>query len=245
MDNSANNKVNKERRLGNLASYDPRTKLYLFVLLTLIMAVGWKWQVLIIGIAMALVIVAITEVDLYKALMLSIRAFVISLIISIIVAIFVSIKIGAFLLIKLLLLTLIAGFISQTMKQSDVLDGLAKGFGLNAQTAKRLSAVLTFVPHLEREKKRVKMAQRARGVDPDGGSFMSKLRKDIMLAIPNYKCTIIKSGRQMTAMEMRQYTSVKRRKCVHELKFTWVDEVILLIFIIALAGSILLMLVLK
>ncbi|MBR6403003.1 MAG: energy-coupling factor transporter transmembrane protein EcfT [Eubacterium sp.] len=245
MNDSTNSKVNKERRLGNLASYDPRTKLYLVVLLTLIMAVGWKWQVMIIGVAMSLVIVAITEVDFMKVLTMSIRAFIVSLIISIIVAIFVSIKVGVFLLIKLLLLTLIASFVAQTMKQSDVLDALAKGFGMNAQTAKRLSAVLTFVPHLEREKKRVKMAQRARGVDPDEGSFISKLRKDFMLAIPNYKCTFIKTGRQMKAMEMRQYTSVKRRKCVHELKFTWVDEVILLIFIIALAASILLMLVLK
>lgn len=234
-----------KRKLGSLKTYDPRTKLYLIVLLTAIIAVGWKWQVLVIGIAMAFALIAINEVDITAIIRSYLNVIAFAMIISAIVAVAVSVKIGAFTAIKLLLLITVAGGISKTMKQAEVLDALSQGFGFGAGASKRLSAVLTFLPHVGREKARVRMAQRARGVNPYEGSIISRFRKDLMLAIPNYKCTYIKTKRQLVAMEMHQYTSTKRRSRVHALKFMWIDELMLIIFIIMLLVSILLMIILK
>ena len=234
-----------KRKLGSLKSYDPRTKLYLIVLLTAIMAVGWKWQVMVIGVAMAFVLIAIIEVDITAILRSYLNIVAAAILVSAIVSFTVSIKIGAFTAIKLLLLIIVAGGISKTMKQAEVLDALSQGFGFGAGASKRLSAILTFLPHVEREKARVRMAQRARGVNPYEGNIISRFRKDLMLAIPNYKCTYIKTKRQLVAMEMHQYTSTKRRSRVQSLKFMWVDELMLILYIIMLLVSVLLMIVLK
>ena len=233
------------RKLASLKTYDPRTKMYLLLLLTAIMAVGWKWQVLVIGIAMAFVLIAIMDVDIIVVLRSYLNVVAVSLIISLIVLLLTNAKIGAFTAVKLLLLVTVGGGISKTMKQAEVLDGLSKGFGLSAGASKRISAILTFLPHVGREKARVRMAQRARGVNPNAGNIISKFRKDLILAIPNYKCTYIKTKRQLVAMEMHQYTSTKRRSRVHALKFTWVDELMLIIYVIMLLVSILLMILLK
>ena len=233
------------RRLASLKTYDPITKMYLFLLLTAIMAVGWKWQVLVIGVVMAFALIAIMDVDITFVLRSYLNVVAVAMIISLIVLLVTNVKIGAFTAVKLLLLVIVGGGISKTMKQAEVLDGLAKGFGLRAGASKKISAVLTFLPHVGREKARVKMAQRARGVNPNAGSFISKCRKDLILAIPNYKCTYLKTKRQLVAMEMHQYTSAKRRSRVHELKFTWVDELMLIIYVIMLLVSVLLMIVLK
>ena len=234
-----------KRKLGSLKSYDPRTKLYLIVLLTAIMAVGWKWQVMVIGVAMAFVLIAIIEVDITAILRSYLNIVATAILVSAIVSFTVSIKIGAFTAIKLLLLIIVAGGISKTMKQAEVLDALSQGFGFGAGASKRLSAILTFLPHVGREKARVRMAQRARGVNPYEGNIISRFRKDLMLAIPNYKCTYIKTKRQLVAMEMHQYTSTKRRSRVQSLKFMWVDELMLILYIIMLLVSVLLMIVLK
>lgn len=234
-----------KRKLGSLKSYDPRTKLYLIVLLTAIMAVGWKWQVMVIGVAMAFVLIAIIEVDITAILRSYLNIVAAAILVSAIVSFTVSIKIGAFTAIKLLLLIIVAGGISKTMKQAEVLDALSQGFGFGAGASKRLSAILTFLPHVGREKARVRMAQRARGVNPYEGNIISRFRKDLMLAIPNYKCTYIKTKRQLVAMEMHQYTSTKRRSRVQSLKFMWVDELMLILYIIMLLVSVLLMIVLK
>ena len=234
-----------KRKLGSLKSYDPRTKLYLIVLLTAIMAVGWKWQVMVIGVAMAFVLIAIIEVDITAILRSYLNIVASAILVSAIVSFTVSIKIGAFTAIKLLLLIIVAGGISKTMKQAEVLDALSQGFGFGAGASKRLSAILTFLPHVGREKARVRMAQRARGVNPYEGNIISRFRKDLMLAIPNYKCTYIKTKRQLVAMEMHQYTSTKRRSRVQSLKFMWVDELMLILYIIMLLVSVLLMIVLK
>lgn len=234
-----------KRKLGSLKSYDPRTKLYLIVLLTAIMAVGWKWQVMVIGVAMAFVLIASIEVDITAILRSYLNIVAAAILVSAIVSFTVSIKIGAFTAIKLLLLIIVAGGISKTMKQAEVLDALSQGFGFGAGASKRLSAILTFLPHVGREKARVRMAQRARGVNPYEGNIISRFRKDLMLAIPNYKCTYIKTKRQLVAMEMHQYTSTKRRSRVQSLKFMWVDELMLILYIIMLLVSVLLMIVLK
>ena len=107
-----------KRKLGSLKSYDPRTKLYLIVLLTAIMAVGWKWQVMVIGVAMAFVLIAIIEVDITAILRSYLNIVAAAILVSAIVSFTVSIKIGAFTAIKLLLLIIVAGGISKTMKQA-------------------------------------------------------------------------------------------------------------------------------
>ena len=71
--------------------------------------------------------------------------------------------------------------------------------------------ILDFIPKIYREKRRGRMAQRARGVDPFSGKIFEKLRKEMLLAIPDIKYAYARSKRQYEAMDKRQFiSSVKR-----------------------------------
>jgi energy-coupling factor transporter transmembrane protein EcfT len=113
--------------------------------------------------------------------------------------------------VKLEMFTVVSLLIVTSMKQSDILYGLTQGFRLRGGTARMLMLILDFIPKIYREKKRGRMAQRARGVDPFSGKIFEKLRKEMLLAIPDIKYAYARSKRQYEAMDKRQFiSSVKR-----------------------------------
>ena len=133
--------------------------------------------------------------------------------------------------------------IMKSMKQGEILDGLSEGFGLRAKTAKTMMLILDFLPKVFREKKRGRKAQRARGVDPDSGNIIDKIRGNLLLAIPNIKYALTRSERQSEAMKKRQYLSVLRRNSIYDMKLNWVDKVITFIFMLIMVGGTVLMII--
>jgi energy-coupling factor transporter transmembrane protein EcfT len=149
--------------------------------------------------------------DLQKVISNAKGQMIILLVIGIVCMIFLPIKIGFYIAVKLEMLTVVSLLIVTSMKQSDILYGLTQGFRLRGGTARMLMLILDFIPKIYREKKRGRMAQRARGVDPFSGKIFEKLRKEMLLAIPDIKYAYARSKRQYEAMDKRQFiSSVKR-----------------------------------
>lgn len=234
---------NNSRILRSLRTYDSRVKLYIMVLFVITNLVGWKWHSIIPAMALLFFIIYVSEIKLSELIGTSLNAVLISLIVSLILILTISLKIGILVLFKMLMITFAFISISHATRQTELLDALSTGFGLKAEASKMISAILSFLPHLKREKKRVRLAQKARGVDPDEGNMFVRFRKDLMLAIPNYKCNLLKTKRQLETMEMRQYTSVRRRKPLHTLKYTWVDDVVMILNVIIFLITVLLMII--
>ena len=233
---------NYSRKIGTLASYDPRTKIYILILYLLITCISWNNYSLMLNAAVALGIYALSEDTLASIFRVSKVFVALEVVTGLIFSIVISAKFGIILTVKLVFLTIIFVAVSRSIRQHELLEVFAKGFKMNAGTSKKLSIFFSFLPHYSREKKRVILAQKARGISPDEGSMLERFRKDSMLSAANLKNTYIKSTRQNDAFDMRQYTSVKRRKSISPLQFTWVDDIIILIMVLLLLVAVLMML---
>ena len=139
---------------------------------------------------------------------------------------------------KLVMITIVFNSVIRCIKQYELPDALYAGFKLRTDTVKNVFLILQFYPSLEKQKKRVRNALKARGVDPDDGNMLTRFRTEIALAIPNNKSTYTESKRKAVAMNVRDYTSVKRRRRVSEMKLSFVDELALIIEVVILLAAV-------
>lgn len=234
---------NNSRRLGQLKTYDSRTKLYILTGYLVITLISWKVIPLLISFAMMLLILFLSKVSFQKLAVSSLSAIAIELVIGLILELAVSVKWGLYATFKMLTFTLVFNAIVYTMDQAAVLDALGKGFHLNAVWSKRISIYLNFFPRLYKERQRAVKAQKARGIRGTDIGVRTIVHRQIILTIPNIKSTYIRSKRQSMAMETRGYTSVKRRNSISEMKYTWVDDLVLIVMIIMILAALLLMII--
>lgn len=231
-----------KRRLDDFRTYDPRTKLHILLAYFIMTLANWKLiPVLICVLAGALIMV--TTRPNYRVMLTSLAwTVIIELIIGVLCIIFLPTLIGVYIMLKLITFSIVYFNVIRSIKQGELLDGLAYGFGLRTKTARRIMRLLDFQVRYEKENRRVRKAQRARGVDPYGGSILQRFRKKVLLTVPNVQNTIVKQRRQRDAIEMKLYTSLKKRSPVNELKITWIDKTAMIFMIIILLVSIELML---
>ena len=234
----------KKRRLGIFKSYDPRTKLHILLMYLVLTLASWNIWSLLVSVVMSALLILLLWDGVQAVLGQAIELLSIELLIGIICIIFLPTATGLFITFKLLIFTIVYLLIMRSMKQGELLDGLAEGFGLRAKTAKTMMLMLDFLPKIYREKKRGRKAQRARGVDPDSGNIIDRFRENMLLAIPNIKYAYTRTLRQSESMKKRQYLSVIRRNSIYEMKLNWVDKVISLIFMAMIIGGIVLMIML-
>lgn len=230
------------RRIGALRTYDPRTKLHILLMYLIMCLVSWKIFPVLICALMGGILIYITRENLHKVASNAIGLLILELVIGVIVIVAAPVRIGLYFTLKLYLYTIVSLLIVSGMKQAELLDGLAEGFGLRAKTARMLMLILDYLPKLYREKKRGRLAQRARGVDPESGNILDQFRKEILLTIPNLKYAFARSKSQYEAMNKKQYVSVIKRNSVVEMKLTWVDKVAACGFMFLMLSSIVLML---
>lgn len=235
----------KKRKIGDFKSYDPRTKLHILLMYLVLTLVSWNIWSLLVSFVMSLLIIYLLRDVAGSVISPAVGLLSLELLIGIICIIFLPTTTGLFITLKLLLYTIVSLMIMKSMKQGEILDGLAEGFGLRAKTAKIMMLILDFLPKVFREKKRGRKAQRARGVDPDSGNIIDRIRENLLLAIPNIKYALTRSERQAEAMKKRQYLSVLRRNSIYEMKLNWVDKVISFIFMMLMVGGIVLMIIFK
>ena len=223
---------NNNRKLGSLKTYDPRIKLYILCMYLIMCILAWKLIPVIITILSGVIIVLLSGQKLKYLWDISVSAVLIELLVSLVFLFILKPLTLLYLILKVIMLTFVYNSVIRCFKQVELLDGLTTGFGLGAAMSRKIYTVLQFYPRLERQKKRVRNALKARGVDPDGGNILVRFKTEFMLSIPNNRNTYVESVNRETAMKMRDYTSTKRRKRVYEIKMNLVDEVVLIIGII-------------
>ena len=233
----------KGRRLGQLKTYDSRTKLYILTGYLVITLVTWKVIPLLISFVMMLLILFLSKVSFRKIALTSLSAIALELVIGLVLELLVSAKWGLYVTFKMLCFTMVFNAIVYTMDQAAVLDALSKGFGLDAKWSKRISIMLNFFPRLYKERQRAVKAQKARGISDVSVNVRTLIHRQVILTIPNLRSAYIRSKRQSMAMETRGYTSVKRRSPIVELKYTWVDDTVLIIMVIMILAAVLLMII--
>ena len=230
------------RRIGVLRTYDPRTKLHILLMYLIACLVSWKLFPVLICALMGGILIYIMRENFQKVVSNAFGLLALELVVGLIVIIVAPVKIGLYFTLKLYMYTLVSLLIVSGMKQAEMLDGLAEGFGLRAKTARMLMLILDYLPKLYREKKRGRLAQRARGVDTESGNMLEQFRKELLLTIPDLKYAFARSRSQYEAMNKKQYVSVIKRNRVVEMKLTWVDKVAACGFMFLMLASIILML---
>ena len=104
--------------------------------------------------------------------------------------------------------------------------------------AMMMTIALRFVPTLIEETDKIMSAQKARGVDLDGGKIMDRIRSVVPIIIPLFVSAVRRAGELATAMECRCYRGGVGRTKMRSLKFGPADIIALLISIYFLAAVI-------
>ena len=234
--------MKNSRSLGKLGTYDVRAKLYIVILFVINTVITWTWIGLLLNFLEALIIVALSGTKVMSYLNKIRITLVIELLISAVLFFVIPVKIAFFIMVKLLMLTCVYNSVMRTISQSKLLDGLTKGFGLTAKGSLTCYYLTGLILSADGERIRVRRAQRARGVDPKGGSFFARVKRDIVVTVPNFVRAFRRIKRNKQAINMRDYVKASRRKPVQALVFTWVDHVMLCVFVAFIVLSVLLIL---
>ncbi len=229
---------NNSRSIGALKTYDARTKLYILTAYLLMSFLGWKIIPIIIFLLSGIGIVFLSRIRINILWDMSKSAILIELVISLLCLTFLKPLMVVFIAVKLIMITLVYNSIMSCMKQVDVLDGLMIGFRLKIDATKRFYNILEYFPEVYSQKKRVRSALKARGVDPDSGNLIRRFVKETTLAVPNHRNAFVELSNRNRAMDMRSFTSARRRKRIYEMKLEVVDDIMLMLAVILIIGTV-------
>ncbi len=81
----------------------------------------------------------------------------------------------------------------------------------------------------------VRQAQKARGLDPDAGSVLERLRKSVPLLVPTFLATIRMTGQLAMSLESRGFGLHRRRTFLLESRAGWRDALVWLVLAAVLA----------
>ena len=101
-----------------------------------------------------------------------------------------------------------------------------------------MTIALRFIPTLIEETDKIISAQKARGVDLDGGKLMDKVKAVVPIIIPLFVSAVRRASELATAMECRCYRGGEGRTKMRQLKSGAADYVSLMISILFLASVI-------
>ncbi|HWR98374.1 MAG TPA: energy-coupling factor transporter transmembrane component T [Candidatus Methanoperedens sp.] len=137
-------------------------------------------------------------------------------------------------------LFLLAGvlFLSVTRNEETV-AGLGR-LGIPYPLCFALATALRLAPTLVGTGWAVKEAQKARGLDPDRGSPLSRLRKHVPLLVPAFLSTIRMTHHLAMSLEARGFGAGRRRTSLLAFRFGWRDALALAACAAAVAGAALL-----
>lgn len=89
--------------------------------------------------------------------------------------------------------------------------------------AMMMTIALRFVPTLIEETEKIMSAQKARGVEMDGGKLLDRIKSVIPIIIPLFISAVRRAGELATAMECRCYHGGEGRTKMRQLKFGVTD----------------------
>ena len=106
--------------------------------------------------------------------------------------------------------------------------------------AMMMTLALRFIPTLIEEIERITNAQKARGADFESGSFLEKIKALIPILIPLFVSAFRRAYELAFAMSCRCYTGGEGRTRMKQMKYSLKDGVAFIIFVIGIAGVVLL-----
>lgn len=104
--------------------------------------------------------------------------------------------------------------------------------------AMMMTIALRFIPTLIEETDKIMSAQKARGVDMEGGNIKDKVKSVVPIIIPLFISAVRRAGELATAMECRCYNGGEGRTKMRQLKFGAADVFALALSIIFMAAVI-------
>ncbi|MEM3478642.1 MAG: energy-coupling factor transporter transmembrane component T [Candidatus Bathyarchaeia archaeon] len=120
----------------------------------------------------------------------------------------------------------------------DMLSLSMEQMGVPYEFCFAFTTAIRFVPVLAEEAQTIMDAQRARGLDLEGGNFMRRIRNYIPILIPLIVNAIRRSLELAEAMESRAWGASKKRTNLYVLKMGKKDYIFILISVVMLVSSI-------
>lgn len=104
--------------------------------------------------------------------------------------------------------------------------------------AMMMTLALRFIPTLIEEIEKITNAQKARGADLDGGSFMEKIKAIVPIIIPLFVSSFKRASDLAFAMTCRCYSGGDGRTRMKQMKMKAGDFLSILLFVVGIAGVI-------
>lgn len=152
-----------------------------------------------------------------------------------------------FISIRFFLFISMAALLTFTTSPIDLTDGIErllkplKRLGVPAhELALMMTVALRFIPVLWEETEKIKKAQMARGADFEQGNVFKRVQSYVPVLIPLFISAFRRAEELALAMESRCYRGGAGRTKLRELKYSRFDVGLLLLFIVMLAGLLLL-----
>ena len=133
---------------------------------------------------------------------------------------------------------IIAGMIFlSTTRNEEVAVGLVR-LGIPYRFAFAVSSALRLVPTIVAKGMTISQAQRSRGLDLDSGNIISRMRKRLSLLVPAFVTTARSTNVFSMAMASRGFGARSKRTYLLHVAMGRRDVLVLLVFVLLLAGSI-------
>lgn len=158
-------------------------------------------------------------------------------------AIFIAIRIFCLIIVSSLLTytttpTMLTDGIEKLLKP---LDFILKHTSFRVHTiAMMMTLALRFIPTLIEEIDKIMNAQKARGADLESGSIMQRAKALIPIIIPLFVSSFRRAYELAFAMDCRCYTGGDGRTRMKQMRFTYRDLLVLLVFALIFAAIIVL-----
>lgn len=134
--------------------------------------------------------------------------------------------------------TIVAGMIFlSTTRNEEIATGLVK-LGIPYRFAFAVSTALRLVPTIAATGATIGQAQRSRGLDLDSGNFIQRVRKFVPLLVPVFVSTIRSTNVFSMALESKGFGASGERTYFLQITMRRRDVLVLLGFVVLLAGCI-------
>src|ERR671932_1149013 len=135
-------------------------------------------------------------------------------------------------------ITVIAGMIFlSTTRNEEVAIGLVR-LGIPYRFAFAVSTALRLVPTIVATGLTISQAQRSRGLDLDSGNIISRIRKHVPLLVPVFVTTVRSTNVFSMALESKGFGAGSRRTYFLDIALGRNDALVLVVFVLLLAGCI-------
>ena len=218
-----------------MKSIDPRLKIYLIILNTLVVLLISSPLSMALAVILAAVVVYFSRIRVSAILKSVGFVMAVAFIISLVLMIWIRPVTALFCFLKCAVIISCGFVFSKTTEQIDVLDGVAGAFHLRASTAKWVYLSIDFLPQLRHELDRVKTSRVARGDRPEGQGWFKSFIGDVRVFGPAWKNTNVRVKRSAKAMDDRCYDVTTRRIRTKPLEYKRIDFLCLAVSVIYFA----------